>query len=1031
MKNIKNRFRPYYDWKNSSLKIEQFILFEMALMVVAHFKKDVNPAEGHILFTKYHAIGNWEYTPDSYLLQNAGICLKMFRSEKKWKDTLKEYKKDEYAGIRLYTVLDNEIVEKETGNLAYADRKEDYMRYINSYSDTKSGKYAVQGSYSYYNKNNPEKNIQVNLDEDIEEKICSAPTEAKQREKIEIDIESLLAAAAEMKKIRPEDHCEHILRHNFIKEVDSGKVEPAKKLKIDKVVNIVGMVGAGKTTLLKTLAYVLDKQKKKVVIVTDTVAEVFNLYTYFRSLKCSCSPLIGKAERIKYIDQIISEDADYLDEAISKYLTTNCLIDGLDLKNENAVSFGEEPCTRLEHGGQRYVCPYFEQCTATAMQREAAKSNIVVTTVAGCAMSRVGNLQRLYLKQVVEKADVVFFDECDRVQKVLDELFAPATEFNAFIKECAEEHRQFMLESNAKRLENMAGLYYAELQSKSPIVLACVSNAVKAVKNGGSKNALANTFSAYTLFNHIRDELPKHTAEEIEKLMDPDKAEMSSLYDVMLSSCESIKTDLFERLLEKWFAENEPELFLEDAGNVSERDQEKSEKERRTVRKEIEKKNKKKIELRKKLQLIITLLFFDKFIRDIGDAYEDSKDMTMDSNELVGFIRTRFKEQQDYLPSALMGNLFGIKATSEDDIFLFRQYAYGRALLTNLPYVRVNRDGTPVGPHVVLLSGSSYAKGSYEYHVNADVSYIIESERQVRDFISKTRFVELGLEERVSGSSLEKKEEILRKVVDGCTPNIISELDKEGKILLVVNSFSQAETAAQYLRENLIKQGCQEEVYTLISDRSSDKGEMGTHIRRGEVYKFDKIKARILVAPALAIERGHNIVDEQGHSSLSSVFFLIRPMGVPEDIREKVIKLNGYIAAKMYEYMRTDIYDKNMYVRQEARKFWERMNDSSKRRLDNLSDAEIRTDLVATIFVLILQIFGRLCRVTDISKNPPVVYFADGAFRKRPDAEEGFDTLNELYIYLKNMLTDPENGEIARTLYEPFFKAYKGGIRYE
>ena len=171
------------------------------------------------------------------------------------------------------------------------------------------------------------------------------------------------------------------------------------------------------------------------------------------------------------------------------------------------------------------------------------------------------------------------------------------------------------------------------------------------------------------------------------------------------------------------------------------------------------------------------------------------------------------------------------------------------------------------------------------------------------------------------------------------------------------------------------------------------------------------------MAPALAIERGHNIVDEQGHSTLSSVFFLIRPMGVPDDVKEKSIKMNGYMATKMYEYKGTDIYEKNLYIRQEATKFWNRMNYSSKRRLDNLSDIEIKTDLVATMFVLILQIFGRLCRVTDASK--------------KSDVEQGFDTLNELYLYLKNMLADSASGEIAKALYEPFFTAYEGGIRHE
>ena len=120
--------------------------------------------------------------------------------------------------------------------------------------------------------------------------------------------------------------------------------------------------------------------------------------------------------------------------------------------------------------------------------------------------------------------------------------------------------------------------------------------------------------------------------------------------------------------------------------------------------------------------------------------------------------------------------------------------------------MRVNKEGVPIGPvGVVLLSGSSYAKGSYEYHVNADVNYIVEASRSVREFIGNTQFMELRLAERVSGSPLENRDAVLRDVVDRCTAYIISELsDKKGKILLVVNSFSQAETVADRLRANFV-----------------------------------------------------------------------------------------------------------------------------------------------------------------------------------------------------------------------------------
>ena len=329
-------------------------------------------------------------------------------------------------------------------------------------------------------------------------------TEVLPRKKITLEIGQLLEAAEEMKKIFPQDHCIDILRKNFIKEVKNGTVSSTEELELDGVINIVGMVGSGKTTLLKTMAYLLDKLGKRVVIVTDTVFEVFNLYKYFHFLGCDCSPLVGKLSRVKYINQMIDEEY-YLDEELSQYLTTNCLIDGLDLSNENVVSYGEEPCTKLEKGKEKYVCPYFDKCPTTAMQRQALKSNIVITTVAGFVIGKVGKLQNIFLKEALETADVVFYDECDRVQKNLDNLFTPSTEFNKFIKESALEYYQFMLKSNEKRMENMASMCYAELQSKASTVLGCISKAIKELKESGNKNILSDTFSSYTLLNNIQE----------------------------------------------------------------------------------------------------------------------------------------------------------------------------------------------------------------------------------------------------------------------------------------------------------------------------------------------------------------------------------------------------------------------------------------------------------------------------------------------------------------------------------------------
>ena len=83
------------------------------------------------------------------------------------------------------------------------------------------------------------------------------------------------------------------------------------------------------------------------------------------------------------------------------------------------------------------------------------------------------------------------------------------------------------------------------------------------------------------------------------------------------------------------------------------------------------------------------------------------------------------------------------------------------------------------------------------------------------------------------------------------------------------------------------------------------------------------------------------------------------------------------------------------------------------------------------LFVLILQIFGRLARVTDVSRPAPHVYFIDGAFRRRPEKAEDFDCLSELGQYLEELMTQKESAEIAKTLYAPFYQAYRKDISYE
>lgn len=424
----------------------------------------------------------------------------------------------------------------------------------------------------------------------------------------------------------------------------------------------------------------------------------------------------------------------------------------------------------------------------------------------------------------------------------------------------------------------------------------------------------------------------------------------------------------------------------------------------------------------------IIQLFFDHFIRKLSDAYAACHETSYGQNEIFGFLQTRFQDQQKYLPSALCGNLFGMKKNEQGDIILFRQFAFGRSLMKDLPYLRLDENGEAIGPHVIMLSGSSWAEGSYEYHINRPVNYILEADSDKRDFLSKTKFYESGFSERVSGSG-EMRIEMLKKITEKSAGDIIEEYNRNvGKILIIVNSYEQASIVQETLANTLHKKQCSARVYRMISDATTTDDSEGV-IRRGEANRFASMPAEILIAPAMAIERGHNIVDEKGHSALGAVFFFVRPMSVPDDVQEKGSKLNGYMEAHCKRNPGESIWEYNMRMRQEASKRWSIVTRSGNYGLDNLSDDD-KKDIVSTLFILILQIFGRLARVTDTSKPAPHVYFVDGAFRKAPDTERGFDCLTELGTYLDNMIQSETSSEIANTLYKPFYDAFKKGVNY-
>ena len=1004
-----------------AMPLSRFAAIEAVLYLLSLTAPDADPTKAYLLFTQYQLIGTTQCSDIEHTLQQARSKLGYYRSQKYWQDDLREYRKKRYDAVRAFSI--QQVDEKRSFSKAigpypypYEERAKEWVRFWpERVEDLKAPTYAESGTYRYmYSfESGDSETVRVKLNCAGVDTASSMPVEKNCRPPITISIKELLSTAEKMAEICPGDPCFTILKTNILKEVNGSTVQPCSELTIREVVNMVGMVGAGKSTLIKVLSFWFHQHGLRMAVVVDTVAETLSLQKYLSSLGVAASPLIGRSERMKYINQVSQPDEICLSASYSQYLTPACLIDGMDEQHDAAIVFGKEPCYSLKKGNQHYLCPYFEQCSGTKMLRDCYTASVVVTTVAGFAASRVGTARETFLELAMRDFDLVVFDESDRVQKTLDHFFMPETSFNNYIRECAEDCSAYMKLSSKHREENLAAQRYDEMQRQSVTVLSCIVKSLHHELGAWRKITYGDPFSALTLLDDLYQtetefKIPHAVYQAIYNLIDmqdEERIRQSTLWAVLDSSCKSTDEFFFDRMYQLWLTEL-GETFPRPEKNKARKIQD------------------------ARIKLILRLIYFDHFIRGLSDAYEASHETSYGQNELFGFLQTRFRQQQHFLPSALCGNLFGLKKTDEEDIILFRQFAFGRSLMKDLPYLRTDQHGNPAGPHVILLSGSSWAEGSYEYHVNRPVNYILEADAEKRVFLEKTRFFESGFLERISGAGDDQRVAQLRAATQKAVDLIISEYErKAGKILLVVNSYAQASEVQQTLETALRKANCSARTCRMIADTMNAPSGEDT-VRRGEVSRFATMKANILIAPAMAIERGHNIVDEYGHSALSAVFFMVRPMAVPDDIQQKGSKLNGLVESHCKREPQESLFAYNARIRQFAARQWNKMSKTKAFGIAELSEDE-RKDVVATLFVLILQIFGRLARVTDVSRPAPHVYFIDGAFRRRPEKAEDFDCLSELGQYLEELMTQKESAEIAKTLYAPFYQAYRKDISYE
>lgn len=444
------------------------------------------------------------------------------------------------------------------------------------------------------------------------------------------------------------------------------------------------------------------------------------------------------------------------------------------------------------------------------------------------------------------------------------------------------------------------------------------------------------------------------------------------------------------------------------------------------------------------------------------------------------------------IPEAPMGNVLGFQYLRDErerdedgrtsgTLRFFRCAGVGRELL--YAFATLGSDpatGRP-GPHVVLMSGTSWAGQSTRAHVLAPVGAVLKPSQRSLDAVGRTNFSthflygeDNGKPMFLSGTQPKARIDQARAMAarlgrlgpGGSSSPLDLELarvvdDYRKRAILLVGSYKEAYAVADTLRrEDRWRDG----VRVLMPDAADlDLALDGTDmsyaatLRRGDLAMFaEDPTAEVLVAPLMAVERGHNILNAQSTAAFGTALFLARPHPRPDDLTLAIYAVNDWVCRFVRDQPRDDLrqgpatfselvdqaHDLDQAgrdLRTEGRQEWRRL---LKRRyiysrLPRWEKRAFAWDQLVTMW----QVIGRLVR----GGVPARVVFVDAAFAPRLAHALAPATTNEILPAADGLLRtlgtaltpyfspdadpsafqDPADPVVARLLYEPFHDALR------
>jgi len=929
--------RDRLDQRATELNFPTFCDIELGLYLLFQLDSDAPAIALWVLLTGYSfpvaSAANWS-EKQHRMLGNARHILTQFRSKYNWERSLQRYRQVDEI-LRGFNVDENleQFSSREVSICSHRDRVyektlEELLRHRKN-----TVKWATAGKYEC---SDGKYRVTVDLAEEL---IFPQPsghdlTGRNQRQTITVTWQDLLETAQWMDTLSGGNWKERLSRVRLDMFGSDDTLTGAEKLTFNGLMHLIGMVSSGKSTLMDILAVWAAKQELHVTIVVGDVISALNRARLFDRLGILVAPMLGASNRDRHTNRLHRAwNAEHPLEKFNqehvgfRWLSTACPLS--ELRRDVAKPFltGKQPCLALSSisesddeeqeqpdTNKTYACPIYSACPFHQGQRDLVDAKIWIATPASLIYTRVArqiNQESIRFSELVyRRSDLVIVDEADQVQVQLDSLFSPGEKLfgqkgdgwfsqvqQPVVQQLNQGGRGQLVDRDVERWCKAHDMVQTATSSIYALILSQPQSALSewiarreyftdwlildklAIALSGAPEKTRNEHQGY---RRLREEFNNYIEDPLGDDSNNPLCELTRLAIAVIDD------DLLRLRLGEWIDGNkEPDVTL-----TEER------REHAIVQMEF---------------ALLVAVLQNKLNWMLRDWKHVEVPLKLQEQSSMLFYSPP-KDYEGVIPVAPMGNVLAFQYVSSSDsgpgdLRFFKCMGVGRWFLLHLHELFAS-DGI-AGPSVLLLSGTSWAGKAPGYHVQVPVAGVLRSPEEELQAIQKSYFEFSPFYDRennpitVSGSHDREGalKELLNKLAKPGGLGGPSRLEQKRdelevgrrRILLLVGSYDQAKLAQTHLQN--IRSEWRGQVLRLVRDDD----EFGTQwsnndqgIQRGLVHQFASTDAWILIAPLMAIERGHNILNNEDKAAIGAAYFLVRPHPRPDDISYAIHSINRW-----------------------------------------------------------------------------------------------------------------------------------------